>query len=184
MTTQLITAPAALAVSMADARLAVKIEADDTSMDTAITVCIAGITAYAEHQMQRSIINRTLRQTLDSFPDAIKLYSPPIASVSYVKYYDADNVLQTLAPDDYTVDTVSEPGYIVPAPGVTWPSTYNKINAVQVQYVAGYGATDASTPDNIRMYILAKLTEQFDADAKPNAFLDCLLDVKKVWSLG
>ena len=182
MTIQLITAPAVPAVSMADARLAVK--ADDTELDSAIAIAIAGITAHVQHDTGRSIINQTWRITLDSFPDAIKLFNPPIVSVSWVKYYDADNVLQTLDPADYTVDSVSEPGYVVPAVDVEWPETYDKINAVQVQYVAGYGATDASTPDDIKMYILAKLAEQFDADAKANPFLDSLLQSKKIWSIG
>jgi uncharacterized phiE125 gp8 family phage protein len=140
--------------------------------------------------MGRSIINQTWRLTLDAFPDALKLYNPPIVSVSSVKYYDEDNVLQTLDPQDYTVDNVSEPGYIVPAPDVDWPCTYDKINAVVVEYVAGYGATAASTPPEVRLYILAKLREQYDPATKPeratiqSSFIDSLLDRKKIWSIG
>lgn len=179
MTTQLITPPAALPVSMTAARLAVR--ADGTDMDAAIQIHVAGIVAHVQHFTGRSIINQTWRLTLDLFPDAIKLFNPPISSVSWIKFYDTNNVLQTLDPADYTVDTTSELGYIVPAPNKAWPATYDKINAVQVQYTAGYGSADTDTPDDIKMYILAKLTEQFDAGAKPNPFLESLLDAKRIW---
>lgn len=186
MTTRLITAPAALAVTLAEAKSNLRI--DGTDMDALVTAWIEGVTSHAEHLMGGSIINQTWRTTLDTFPDAIKLYNPPIVSVSYVKYYDLDNVLQTLDPADYTVDIVSEPGYIVPAPDTTWPYTYDKINAVEVQYVAGYGASDTYTPKNIKLYILAKLVEQFDPNTRPekdtiqSSFIDRLLDRHTVWS--
>jgi len=179
MGTQLISAPASLPVSMAEARIAVR--ADGTEMDTAIQVYLAGIVQHVQHYTGRSIINQTWRLTLDWFPDAIKLFNPPVVSVSWIKFYDSANVLQTLNPTDYTVDTSSELGYIVPAPSKAWPTTFDKINAVQVQYTAGYGSADTDTPDDIKMYILAKLTEQFDAGAKPNPFLESLLDAKRIW---
>lgn len=186
MTTQLITPPAALAVSLDDAKANLRVDGAD--MDDLITAWLEGITAHAEHYMGRSIINQTWRLTLDAFPDALKLYNPPIVSVSSVKYYDEDNTLQTLDPADYALDNASEPGYIVPAPDVDWPDTYDKINAVIVEYVAGYGATAASTPKDIKLYILAKLSEVFDPNARPNevtsSFTCRLLDRRKIWSIG
>jgi uncharacterized phiE125 gp8 family phage protein len=186
MTTQLITPPAALAVSLALAKANLRVDTSDD--DTLIAAWINGISAHAEHYMQRSIINQTWRVTLDSFPDAVKLCYPPISAVSFVKYYDADDVLQTLDPTDYIVDTASEPGYVVPAPNKAWPNTYGKINAVQVQYVAGYGTDDTATPNDIKLYILAKLSEQFDPDSKPSSitssFIDRLLDRHKIWGMG
>ena len=186
MTARLITPPEALAVSLASAKLNLKIDSSD--QDAIITAWIQGITAHAEHITGRSFINQTWRVTLDAFPSAIKLPCP-VSSVTSVKYLDTTGAEQTLAANQYLVDSVSEPGVIVPAVGASWPATYPQVNAVYVDVVAGYGATDASVPDGIKLYILAKLTEQFDPairlekDTVQASFLDCLLDRYRVWSL-
>jgi uncharacterized phiE125 gp8 family phage protein len=187
MTTTLITPPAELAVPLADAKEQLRIVGTDD--DALVTAWLEGIIQHAEHYMGRSIINQTWRVTLDEFPDAIKLYNPPIVSVSYLKYYDVDGVLQSLDPQDYVLDAVSEPGYIVPAPDAQWPKTEcGRVNAVIAQFVAGYGVDATATPAAIRLYILAKLREQFDAGGKPDAittsFIDRLLDRFKIWSIS
>ena len=186
MPTRLITQPAALAVSLASAKLNLRI--DNSDSDAIITAWIQGITTHAEHITGRSFINQTWRVTLDAFPDAIEIPCP-VSSVASVKYLDTLGAEQTLAANQYIVDMVSEPGAIVPAVGVTWPDTYDRINSVYVDVVAGYGATDASVPDGIKLYILAKLTEQYDPairlekDTVQASFLDSLLDRYRVWSL-
>ena len=158
MPTRLITPPVALAVSLAEAKLNLKIE--DSDQDAIVTAWIEGITAHAEHLTGRSFINQTWRVTLDSFPDAIEL--PCTASAVTIKYLDVNGLEQTLDPADYIVDSVSEPGYAVPGVGKAWPETYDRINAVNVDVVAGYGATEADIPKGIRLYILARLVEQYD----------------------
>ena len=157
--------PVALALTMADARKALRIEEDDTSLDTMIEIWVAGITAEAETQTRRAFVNRGMRVTLDAFPDAIQL-SAPTFSVEAVRYLDPDGVDRTLAPADYYVDKVTTPGYIVPARGRAWPATEAHVNAVTVDYTAGYGPTAATVPDTVRLYILARLTEMFDPAAR------------------
>ena len=70
-----------------------------------------------------------------------------------IKYLDSAGVQQTLAATEYTLDELSEPGWIVPAYNVTWPDTYATINAVEVVYVAGY-ANAAAVPQSIKQWIL------------------------------
>lgn len=186
MTARLITPPAALPVSMAAAREAVR--ADGTELDVSITAWITGITAYVEHYIGRALITQGWRVTLDDFPEAIELEKPPTIAVSAVRFLDADGVQQTLDPADYLVDDVSEPGYVVPARGRAWPETFDEINAVKVDYTCGYGPSDADVPDGIKLFILAKLVEQFDPAARPekgtvqSTFIDHLLDPFKVYA--
>ncbi len=186
MTTRLITPATELAVTLDDAKVHLRIDGDD--QNAMVEAWIRGITAHAEHEMGRSILNQTYRCTLDAFPDAIRLDNPPIVSVTSVKYLDESGIEQTLDPADYLVDTVSEPGYIVPAPGAAWPATLDRVNAVNVEYVAGYGATQAATPHGIKMYLLAKLMEQYRPNAAlkesiQTSFIESLLHPFKIWSL-
>ena len=184
MPTRLITPPAALPVSLAEAKLNLRI--DGNEQDTMIEAWLHGITAHAEHVTGRSFINQTWRVTLDAFPDAIEL-PVPVSSVT-VKYLDESGVENTLDPADYLVDSASEPGYAVPNIGKSWPTTYDRINAVNVDVVAGYGATEASVPNGIKLYILAKLVEQYDPaikaekDTVQSSFVDRLLDPYKVYA--
>ena len=54
-------------------------------------------------------------------------------------------------------------------------------------HVAGYGASDADIPKGIKLYILARLVEQYDPairvekDTVQSSFLDGLLDRYKVY---
>jgi uncharacterized phiE125 gp8 family phage protein len=186
MSTRLITGPAALAVDLDAAKAALRV--DGTEQDALIEAYIQGITAHAEHYTGRAFITQTWRTTLDSFPEAIELPNAPLASVVHVKYYDESNVLQTLDSQDYNIDDVSEPGYIVPAPDKAWPSTYAKVNAVEVQYTCGYGATHADVPNGIRLYLIARLVEQFDPNVRPekdtvqSSYIDRLLDRDRVYA--
>lgn len=164
MTPERIVAPAALAVSLAVAKETLRITS--AGLDATITLWIEAITEEAEHAVGRSFINQGWRITLDRFPDAIRLSSPPTVSVQSIQYFDATNVLQTLAPADYTVDTKSLPGYVFPAVGKAWPATYDKPNALFIEYTCGYGLTEAAVPKGAKQYILYRLAEQFDVPSQ------------------
>jgi uncharacterized phiE125 gp8 family phage protein len=149
--------------------------ANGTAMDAEITEKVQGIIEDAEHETGRAFIAQIWQVTLDSFPDAIKLPNAPLASVVYVKFYDAAGVQQTLDPADYQVDDKSEPGYVVPAFGKAWPATAPGINRVEVQYVCGYGPSDADVPAAIKSYILGMLECQYYPNGNAQ-YLSRLLD--------
>lgn len=184
MTTKILTRPTALAVSIEDARLELRI--DGTDLDPVIRARIAEITEHAEHVMGRSIMRQTWQEIGDSFSGVIRLYNPPLISVSSVKYIDTAGILQTVPVTDYWVDDGELAAYVIPKYG--WPSCALQPNAVTVEYVCGYGDTPAAVPPVIHGYIIAKLIEQFDASNKTEqtsvqaSYIDSLLDRYKVWA--
>ena len=185
MTYQLITQNAVLEVSLVDAKAQLGI--DGTELDATVTAWIKGVVAYAEHQTGRVILNQTWRTILDTFPDAIRLPFAPCSSVTSVKYLDSAGVEQTLDPLDYELSTENQAAWVVPAYGKTWPATFDKINAVKVDAVFGYGALITDVPSDYKLFILAKLREQFDSATRmqentvQSSFIDHLLDGKKVY---
>lgn len=138
-------------VTLVEAKLHCKVDGSDD--DALITALITAMREQAEHRIGRALCTQTLESVLDAFPDAVKLPKPPTASVTSVKYLDADGLLQTLDAVAYTVDKDSEPGWVVPAYGLAWPDTRTEPNAVRVRYVAGYGAA-AAVPKSIKAWIL------------------------------
>lgn len=181
MTTKLVTPPAGLPVPLAAA--IAKAKADGAGLDAEIELDVRGVAGEVEHELGRALIEQTWRVTLDRFPEAIKLAMPPVIAVDYVKFYDADGVLQTLDPQDYFVDSVSEPAYVMPAPGRSWPATAVRANAVEVQYRCGYGPDHTAVPAQIQSYILGRIEAKYLPAASKNAeFLGGLLDRFKVYA--
>ena len=123
----------------------------DTVEDDIVEGLIRSARSHVETLTGRALITQTWDLYLDAFPCQINVPKPPLQSVTYIKYLDANGALQTLATSEYTVDNKSEPARIVPAYGKTWPSTRCDLNAVQVRFVAGYGAeadqVDARAPE-------------------------------------
>lgn len=188
MTIRRIGTAAGLAVSLSAAKTNLRITGN--RQDELVEMWLRGISAHAEEIMQRSLITQEWCTTLDAFPEAIALRMPPLVSVSALKFYDESNVLQTLDPLDYLLDTESVPAYVVPAPGRAWPATIARVGAVQVFHRCGYGDSDSSIPPAIKLYLLAKLREQFDPaigtlppTGKPYtvSFIESMLDPFKVY---
>lgn len=123
-----------------------------TDLDAKITGLIVSARLAAENELKRSLIAQTWQRSYDAFPDAIELSYPPFISLTYLRYYDPAGVLQTLA-SGYTVDSETEPGWIVPADGYAWPDTAEVVNAVTVRYVAGYGTDATTVPESIKTWI-------------------------------
>jgi uncharacterized phiE125 gp8 family phage protein len=148
----LVTAPAAQPLSVDEAKSHLRV--DHTTDDTLIESLIKAATQIAERFQNRRYINQTWRLTMDRFPDdgcAIEIPIGPLSSVTSITYTDSDGAAQTWGTSNYQVDTRSVQGRIVPDPDTVYPTTeYNKLNAVTVTFVVGYGASSASVPENIR----------------------------------
>jgi uncharacterized phiE125 gp8 family phage protein len=178
MALKLITAATDLAVTLAEAKLACRFDAAD--LDADITAMITDATRLVEHETGQCAMAQTWELALDAFPDAFELTRLPVASVTSVKYTDGAGVLQTLAPEAYTLDIASAhgPAYLVPAYGASWPAARDQINAVAVRYVAGH-ANAAAVPSHIKRQIkifVAMLIED------PASLSDRLAAIDKVWA--
>lgn len=141
---KLITPAAADPVSIDDAKAALRIDfADD---DSDLSSSITAATRHAERFTGRAFIDQTWELVLDKFPsNEIELKKPPLIEIVSIKYDDTDGNEQTLDPSRYTVDSVSEPGWVVPVGG-SWPSSFDAINAVRIRYRAGYLDNGVSPP--------------------------------------
>ena len=150
-TTKIISEPATEPVTLAQVKLHSRISHSED--DTWLTMAIIVARQYVEKTCELSLITQTRRTTFAGFhkPWLTLTYGPTV-SISAVQYYDQTNSLQTLA--TYQAALESNPCLIVPAAGEPWPSTMpNRIDAVKVTYVAGYGAA-ADVPAALKQGIL------------------------------
>ena len=181
MKPKVITPPASLPVPLASAIAAAR--AEGAGLDAEVEQAVRTYTDEAEFETQRALIEQTLQMTMPRFEPVIELPRPRLLSVVHVKFIDPAGVPRELHPDDYTVDTESEPGRLLPAPGKAWPATAARINAVEVRYIAGYGPTPDSVPDSIKGFILRRVAEQFGQLSAPMAAsAPRLLDGERVYA--
>jgi len=109
-----------------------------------------------------------LARAISLMSGPLRLFRSPCQSVTSIKYLDNNGVLQTLAQNPapglpgYIVDTDSEPARIAPANNLPWPVTQAIQSAVQVLYIAGYGATGASVPETTKHAIKLRIGQFYE----------------------
>lgn len=165
LSTQLITPPAVEPLTLAQAKLHLRV--DFTDDDTLITGLITAARQFCEGITKRAFFNQTWLRTLDFFPlygrieatrgpserhtwpygtwywdkVTIDLPHPRTVSVTSITYLDSTGTEQTLPTTSYNLDTTSIPARITPAQGLFWPILNNYIpGSVKITFVAGsYG---------------------------------------------
>ncbi|MBK8799607.1 MAG: hypothetical protein IPM07_26360 [Anaerolineales bacterium] len=168
---RVITAPTVEPVTAAECKLDARV--DNTVEDSLFAMWIAAARQEIEMVARRSLITRTLEVTMDAWPADgwLCLPYPPLLTVTQVTYYDAANAAVTWPADQYIVIADQEPGVIMPATGLWWPSGLHAWPRIRVRYTAGYGATAAAVPDYYKQDIrgLVKLQYDFRSGWTPEA---------------
>lgn len=114
-----------------------------SSEDSWLTDLISIVREEAEEYTGRSFLTQTRELVLSNWPgkDWFYIPSPPLQSISYVKYYGSDAVLNTFSTDDYIVGNVDNkyPGRVTLGYGEVWPTTtlYTS-EPIRVRYISGY----------------------------------------------
>ncbi len=135
-----------------DVKKHLRIDEDDE--DSLIADYLEAAERQVEAELAIGLLKQTLVLRLDRFPAyRIRVPRPPLTSVTSITYTDTDGASQTVTASEYTVNTFTTPGEIVPAHGESWPSARDIPNAVVVTYVAGF-AKPETVPQMVRNAIL------------------------------
>ncbi len=156
---------------------------DDSRIES---VLIPATRGQAESITGRALITQTWELVLDDFPlEEIRIWKAPVQSITSVKYYDTNGTLTTLAADQYVLDADTPPAWLLPAEGVSWPSTHDAANSVIIRFVAGYGDSADDVPKEILAWIRAHCAAEADAktggtQVKVTEFVESLLDAYRL----
>ena len=137
MPLQLVIPPAEEPVSLAEAKLHLRVDFPDD--DALIVSLIAAARMAAETLTGRQLVTARWKLVLDSFPGpslmgvpagrsfslpghAILLPKCPLQSVVSLQYLDMASTTQTMPSSDYTVDTACEPARITPVSAAHEPT--------------------------------------------------------------
>lgn len=207
MSLRLVTPPADLVVSLAEAKAHLRVQHADE--DATITGYVAGAIGWldgATGWLGRALGVQTFDLLLDRFPgqawaaewrngafrdhrhdNRIVIPLPPLRSVDSIKYLDADGATVTLDPGLYrVVDKGEQSSHVVPAPGACWPSASCTEDAVTVRFTAGYDEIPAAIRNAI-LLLVGHFNEDREAvnvgnivNTMPFA-VDALLSPYRVW---
>lgn len=150
---KMITGPATEPVTVSELKTHLRI--DSTTEDTYLSTLIQTAREDCEQFQNRAYITQTWERVLDTWPRfPFRLPMPPLVSVTRIDYHDTLDVEITWAASNYYVDTDSEPGRVGLGYNIVLPTTtLRALNAIKIQYVAGYGAA-ADVPQRIKHAIL------------------------------
>ena len=156
MALKLLSTSGAEPVTLSQAKLACRVDADITADDTLLTSFIKAARSQAEQQLGRSLVTSQYERSLDAFPPgAIELARPHVTAINALQYVDTAGTLQTLSSTLYTLDDRELPGWCVPAAGATWPDTLATVNAVRVTFTCGW--TEGTLPEDIQAWVLMRV---------------------------
>jgi uncharacterized phiE125 gp8 family phage protein len=148
------TAPTSTVISLSEAKAFLRIDSDYDDDNTYITSLINVATQVVEEFTRRRLITQSYYLYYDEFPPYIDLQIGIIQPFFSIKYYDTDNVQQTLATSEYDVDDKIRPGRIYESKDGSFPDTYERPNSVEVEFVVGTPASEVPAPIVQAVYII------------------------------
>jgi uncharacterized phiE125 gp8 family phage protein len=159
MTYAQIAAPAAMPVTLAEAKAHLRVTSD--TEDDTITALIATATQYLERDTGQALIDQQWRAWFESVPcdGVLELMRSPVRGIVSVTVYDSAGNATVLDGSDYYVNLVARPARVRLADGVTQQM---RANGIEVDFDAGYGETGVDVPDMLKRAILVLVAHWYE----------------------
>ena len=149
----------------------------DTTQDTYLQEILSAVIEDVQTSIGRQLARATYTGYLDEFPDDgedLDITLGPVAAVTSVKYYDADDVLTTMSAADYQLDNIDLTARI------RFLETYtlyeDKMNAIEIEFTTGW-ATAGAIPKELRDALILLASDRY---LNPeNAYLNFGASIKR-----
>lgn len=143
LTSSRLTTTGSAIITLVEAKAHLRV--DGTDEDDLIQGIIDAVCAQAETYTGRTFIAGAFKTEFDFFPVRVTLDIMPIDITSIVvKYSDVDDATQTLNAAEYFVRNPGPNNFATVEFKGTIPNTFNKENAVWIEYNAGYSTYPAA----------------------------------------
>lgn len=162
-----LTTPDDMGITLQQAKDFLRVEYSED--DALIESMVKGATRVAQSFINQQISECQYVMALDEFEKEIKLLSP-VKTIDSVKYYDADNVLQTVNPSNYYLVDIGLPNKLCFTTGFSIPALYDRPDAVQITFTSGMNniADDIKAFIRIRVATLYQSREEYISNSSQN----------------
>lgn len=146
--------PTNMAITLETAKEFLRVEFDED--DILITSMVQGATIVAQAFINQQITECEYAMALSSFSTEISLLSP-VKSIESVKYYDAQNALQTISSSEYYLMDFGLPNKLIFKDTFSVPTLYNRPDALQIEFTSGM----ATIPEDIISWIRIRIGSMY-----------------------
>lgn len=154
--TRRVTAPAVAPVTLADVRLHVRADPNDTSEDGYLQGLIDAAVAMVDGQgsLGRAMITQTWAQYVSQAPGWVRLTMTPFQALTAVQYYDDAGILQDAVLADFEAWLDGDHVRVKPKEDQEWPAADTRPDAIKITYTAGFGDAATDVPPDLRHALL------------------------------
>lgn len=173
-------------ITLAEAKVAARIDADDVSRDALITSLIAAARQLAEQATGRDLVQKDRVFEYADWPSDTDRILVHQATAVAIEYWTG-SAFSGLAESAYAWGAVGSWTAIAPALGTSWPALADRAIGPRVRVTVTAGPSDPSMADDcVKTYIKAVVSIWLDnptADTRstPSNLLDRLLDPARIW---
>ena len=160
MTAILIEPPAIEPVTLAEAKAHLRLTG--TEDDDYVAAMITAARLQVESATRRVLIDQTWRIFRDDWPPGgiVDLAVAPITSVAAVTVFDANGDPTELPPTAWRLDAASSPARLALVGATAAPS--QPLNGIEIDVVAGYGASGLAVPQPLRLAIMTLVARWYE----------------------
>ena len=141
-------------VPLAEAKLHLRVDHNDE--DTLIQSLLTAARVHLETLTNRVFMTQSWTLIHDGWPDSnvLELEIGPISAVEEIRVFEDDDIILTISPTQYLVDTGAVPSRIAMRGFARWPHPGRVLNGIEIDVVAGYGPMASDVPEPLRQAIL------------------------------
>ncbi|OYW67919.1 MAG: hypothetical protein B7Z40_05180 [Bosea sp. 12-68-7] len=160
MTPLALTPPAEEPVSLAEARAFLRLE--ETAEDDLLATLITAARLMVEAASGRLLVDQSWRIVIDRWPKGgvLRLPLSPVGAITAARVYDALGIAQPVQPSALRLDTSADPPLLQVVGEV--PEIGRAQGAIEIDVVAGFGATAAAVPALLRQAVLRLAARWFE----------------------
>lgn len=165
--------PAELAVSLADIKIQLRLDADDLSQDSYLTLLAKAAIAIGQEYTRRVFVNTTFKTYRNSFDSGyFVLRRSKLQSISSISY-KVNGVDTPISTSVYYNTLSNDYSAIMLTDHQAWPTNSDyRYDAIKILFVAGYGPTAEYVPADIKVALLNHIALLYESRG------DCECDAK------
>jgi uncharacterized phiE125 gp8 family phage protein len=155
-----VTDPTSEPVTTTECKAAARIT--NSEEDAYVANLITGVRKWCEDYTERAFMTQTWRLGMDGVPahDTIHIPRLGLKKVNYILSYDVNNAPATMSASMYYVDVYGN--RILLNDAQQWPQNLRKLDALVINFDAGFGATASLVPQVIRNAIKVAVAYTFE----------------------
>lgn len=160
MTPLALSPPAQEPVSLSEAKTFLRL--DQNAEDDLLGTLITAARLMVEAASGRLLVDQAWRIVIDRWPDGgeIRLPLSPLSAITAARVYDLLGVAQPVAPTALQLDTAADPPLVRVVAEV--PEIGRARGAIEIDVVAGFGATASAVPALLRQAVLRLAARWFE----------------------